>query len=234
MRYNSGMNLKVVEPLTETPEPGSVSEDYYFRMLSPHALVHSAPFLDEEKKVLKNLLENTPNVDQMNLVAVGAGELWYLRFGLKYTKNYVSIEPLSDTFLNDSVKYLTEINPRITILNKRFRDVKSSELPECKSIFVFLFNILAYLENPLENINKLIKPGDMLFFSSWNQANPLSRSVRKQYFDFLNSFEKDVIIDPEGSVGICKLDNFPFSSLKSYQRHERITDEITDILIIYT
>lgn len=228
------MMPKMIGSLTETPKLGSVSEDYYYRMLSPQALIYAAPFLGEEKDVLVDFLQNTSQISQMNLVVVGAGELWYLPLGFEYAKRYVSIEPLSDIFLNDSIKYLTTANPRITVINKRFHDVKSADLPDGNSVFVFLFNILAYLEDPLEDINKLIKPGDILFISGWNHRNPLARSVRKQYFDYLNSFEKDVIIDPDGSVGICRLDCFPFSSLNSHIRHQRVTGNISDQLIIYT
>jgi hypothetical protein len=227
------MAARIKKHLTESPEEGSVSEDYFYRMLSPQAIKQSKPYHNEEEESLKSLLIKTPEARRMNFVAVGAGELWYLKYGLKYTHKYVSIEPLTKIFLNDSIEYLAKQMKNIILLEKKFGDVKRNEIPEGNSIYVFLFNILAYIEDPILAINKLLREGDILFISAWN-TKKRAKIVRKKYFNYLNKFEKQVVIDPEESVGLCYLDHFPFESLKFYKRHKRITGKITDILIIYT
>ena len=227
------MSARIKKYLTEGPEEGSVSEDYFYRMLSPQAVKRSKAYNSEEENILKDLLVKTPEARHMNFIAVGAGELWYLKYGLKYTKKYVSIEPLTKIFLNDSIEYLAKQMKNIVLLEKKFGDVKKDEIPEGNSLYVFLFNILAYIENPIPAINSLLREGDILFISAWNTTKK-AKKIRTQYFNYLNKFEEKVVIDPEETVGLCYLDNFPFQSLKYYKKQKRITGKVVDVLIIYT
>jgi hypothetical protein len=219
--------------LTETSENEGVSEEYFYRMLSPGALRYSEPYNDEESEILENFLKENTATKGMNFVAVGAGELWYLRFGLEYTKDYVSIEPLQEIFLNDSVKYLASHSGRVFLVNKRFSDIQNEEMPAGPSLYVFLFNILAYIDEYVKEINNVIEEGDILFISSWNNTK-ISKYVRRNYFDFLNSFEKQKIVDPENGTKLCDFDNFPFVKINFYKKHERIKGLVADVLIIYT
>ena len=202
-------------------------------MLSPQAIKKSKPYHREEERVLRELLLRNSDVGTANFISVGAGELWYLRFWLKFARQYISIEPLTKVFLNKDVEYLVRQMKTITLLEKKFGDVDEGDIPPGTSIYVFLFNILAYIENPIAAINKLLREGDILFISSWNSA-PEAKELRAKYFNYLNSFEKKSIIDPEKTVGLCILDNFPFQSLKHYKKHQRFIGKITDVLIIYT
>lgn len=220
------------KPLTETPVPGSVDDEYFYRMLSPYALRLSAPYNDEESEVLEQCLESYPSVKGMNFVAVGGGELWELRRASKYAKRYICIEPLADIFINDSVKYLVEQFDNISYVPKRFGDVKQSDIPPGNSFFMFLFNILAYVDNPIDSINKLLQPGDVLFISTWAETAE-ARRTRASYFDHLNEIEKEVIIDPEQGVGLSHFDHFPFEELAHMKSYERVKGTVTDILIIY-
>lgn len=225
--------MKAKIKFTEVPEDGSVNDDYYYRMLSPQAIKRSLSYQHEEEKSLKDLLSKTSNANNMNFIAVGAGELWYLEYGLQYAKKYVSIEPLTKIFLNDSVRYLVKQTPNIALLEKKFGEVLREEIPSGNSIYVFLFNILAYIEKPISIVNRLLREGDILFISSWNSTFK-AKEVRTRYFNYLNKFEKKVVIDPDDTIGLCHLDDFPFQSLKYYKKHRRITGKITDILMIYT
>ncbi len=218
--------------LTEAPTAGGVDDEYFYRMLSPYALKLSAPYNDEESEVLEWCLQSCPAVRDMNFVAVGGGELWELRRASKYAKRYICVEPLSDIFMNDSVKYLVEQFDTISYIPKRFGDVKQSDLPPGNSFFMFLFNILAYIDNPVDAINKLLRPGDMLFISTWADT-PEARRTRSSYFDHLNEMEEEAIIDPEQSIGLSHFDHFPFDELKYMKSYERVKGKITDILIIY-
>lgn len=220
------------QPLTETPVPGSVDDEYFYRMLSPYALRLSAPYNDEESEVLEQCLESYPAVKDMSFVAVGGGELWELRRASKYAKRYICIEPLADIFINDSVKYLVEQFDNISYVPKRFGDVRPDDIPPGNSFFMFLFNILAYVDNPMDSINRLLQPGDVLFISTWADTAE-ARRTRASYFDHLNEIEKEVIIDPEQGVGLSHFDHFPFEELAHMKSYERVKGTVTDILIIY-
>lgn len=226
------MAQKKMKPLTEAPVKGSVSDNYFYRMLSPQALRISAPYHQEENAALDSCFAAHPETKDMNFIAVGGGELWELRRAMTHAKRYVCIEPLADIFLNDSVQYLVEQFDNISFIGKRFGDVQSRDLPSGNSLFMFLFNILAYLEDPIASINKLAKPGDILFLTTWANT-PQAKRIRKTYFDYLNAAEEKVEIDPEDTVGLCHLDNFPFQKLSSFKKVTPIHGAITDILIIY-
>lgn len=219
--------------LTESFEKDGLSEDYFFRMMSPQALKLSAPYHKEENAVLEDCLSREPRVAAMNFVAVGAGELWALRQALAYTERYTAIEPLADLYLGDSIKELVGMHDNISVVPKRFGETTPSDLHDGNSFFMFLFNIFAYIENPIADINKLMKPGDILFISTWMQTEA-AKAVRKSYFDYLNEAERRVVIVPEDPAGLSKFDAFPFHELKEYKRHERFQGDITDILTIYT
>lgn len=225
--------IKRIKPFTETPEPENINADYFYRMLSPQALKHSRPYNNEEEKILKQLLSHEQRIKCMNFIAVGGGELWYLKYGLEKARDYVLIEPLLPIYLNKSVRYLSTKNKNIFLISKKFNDVKRKEIPEGNSFFVFLFNILAYIPRPVAALNNIIRAGDILFLSSWGKTTE-ARQVRKKYFDFLNDPKKKAAIDPEKTIGLCHFDKFPFNSLKFYKKHERIRGKIVDILIIYT
>lgn len=202
-------------------------------MLSPQALKLSASYTAEEHNTLNNCFRIHPETKKMNFVAVGGGELWGLRQARMHTKHYTCIEPLADIYMNDSVRYLVEQLDDISFIPKRFKDVTPADLPPGNSLFMFLFNILAYLEEPIESINAVIKPGDILFITTWANTEQ-AKQVRTSYFDYLNSFEEHIGIDPSESIGLCHFDSFPFDQLHHFKRSERIKEIITDTLIIYT
>ena len=101
------------------------------------------------------------------------------------------------------------------------------------SIYAYIFNILAYIEHPIRNINNLLKKGDTLLITSWSQSKR-AKEIRKKYFNYLNDLQNSVIIDPTKTIGLCHLDNFPFEKLRYYKSHQFIKGTITDTLIIYT
>ncbi|MCX6732944.1 MAG: hypothetical protein NTV98_05385 [Candidatus Roizmanbacteria bacterium] len=226
-------SVKSTRPFTEAPSSGSVTEEYFFRMMSPGAARKSKSYEDEEQKSLQWLIDNTSDIFERNFIVIGAGTLWYVDLVFNKVKNYIAIEPLSKLYISRQLMFLIKKFKNIKIISKLFGDVSIDEIPNGKNIYVFMFNILAYIEGPITRINKLIKPNDIIYISSWNKT-PEAKQVRKKYFDYLNSFENEIIIDPESTLGLCHLDNFPFDKLKYYKSHKRITDKITDILIIYT
>jgi hypothetical protein len=228
------MSKKTKQSLAETPKNGSINRNYFFRMMSPEASRIAKPYENEEGANLKQLVASLPDIKKMNFIVVGAGTLWYLELAFKKAKQYIAIEPLSRVFVKKQFRFLTKQFKNISIVEKEFGKVKGSDIPlNNQSLYVFIFNILAYIERPIKNINKLLKKGDVLYISTWAKTKK-AKKLRKEYFDYLNSFEKNNIIDPEKTIGLCHLDNFPFHKLKYYKKHKRIKGKIVDILIIYT
>ena len=216
----------------EEPETGYISDQYFCRMLSAPALTLSAQYQAEENEALERTLRRSTAISEMNLVAIGGGALWGLRHALQHTRRYACVEPLADLHINDSVRYLVEGNPDVSVVPKRFEDVHKSDLPEGNSVFFFVFNIMAYLDSPVSQINRLITPGDVLFISTWAD-NPRARAIRSEYLQYLNRTE-GASIDPEGSLGRYQLDRFPCTEIKHFRRSERIKGVATDILVVYT
>lgn len=202
-----------------TPRAISDTDDYFYRMLAPRALELSRAYHDEESAVLEKILKKNARVKDMNFIAVGGGMLWELRRAMKYAKRYVCIEPLSDMYLNDSIKYLLEQSDDISFLPKRFDEISKQDLPGGNSFYLFLFNVLAYVDDPLAAIRAVTQPGDIVFVSTWADTS-LARAIRQRYFTYINGSEQ-------------LLSDISFETLPTFQKVERITGAVTDITVAY-
>ncbi len=232
-RIQNWLFSKKSQAFTETPQPGGVGEDYFHRMMSPEAALLARPYDREEIVQIKSLLAELPNCAQMNFVVVGAGQLWYMPTTFKKVAHYIAIEPLGKLFVTKQFRFLIKQFDTITLLEKKFQDVEPLDIPEGSSVYAFIFNILAYIDHPIKNINRLLKKGDVLFITSWSNRDE-AKKVRRKYFNYLNQFEDEVVIDPEKTIGLCHLELFPFDKLTHYQSHKLLHGVITDTLIIYT
>lgn len=222
---------RITNPFSEVPEKGSVSAEYFFRMMSPQATELAQEYLDDEMSLLKDTINSLPNPKEFNLIAVAGGQLGMLEIGLEKTRSYTCIEPLADLYIGKPLQYLVDRDGDINVIKKLLSDVKKTDLPKGKNLFVFMFNILAYVEHPMRDINEIIKPGDVIFASTWSKTAK-AKEIRTKYFNFLNSFEEKVIIDPELTKGICDLEKFPFDKLKFPSTHKYVKTDVVEILEI--
>ena len=213
--------------------PPQLTNEYFYRMLSPEALRLAHSYLVQEDRILETFLVHAPSARQMNFVAVGAGEFSYLQHSLTYASRYVLIEPNMDIYFNESIRFLADQMKNVFLIKKRFHEVKQEEIPSGNSLFVFFFNVISYIENPIQSINRLLKKGDVLFLSSWAKTQK-ARVIRSQYFTYLNNFETHPVVDPTKTTGLCNLDMFPFEKLDYYSHHTRQQSDVVDVLIIYT
>jgi len=222
------------DKLNKASQLKKIQDNYFVRMMLPDAEERAELYVKEEKEALLKLMTSIPGIDKMNFVIIGSGTIWYIELAYDKTKTYVAVEPLANIFIQRQFNYILSKHKNIKIIDKEFGDFTAIEIPNNNSIFVFHFNILAYIPNPIRNINKYLKEGDILYISSWNNSDE-AKQVRKTYFDYLNlnTDSNSFKINPEETVGLCNLDIFPFHKLKYYKRHERIKGKITDILIIY-
>lgn len=209
-------------------------DNYFIRMMSPDAEKKAFLYLKEEEKNLSNLLFSFKNLNKKNFVVVGAGALWYLDLVFEKVNKYIAIDPLSNIFIQKQIRFIISKHHNIKIIGKELGIFKKKELGSNSSIFIFHFNILAYIKNPISIINKYLKHGDILYLSTWSDSTR-AKKVRQEYFNFLgfDQFKKIFNIDPKKNSGICDFDSFPFKKLKLYKSHERIKGIITDLLIIY-
>ena len=223
------------QSLNNTKSLESLQSDYFVRMMLPDAEKKVSPYVLEERKSLTKIIKSIKRIREFNFVVIGSGTLWYIDLVYSTVKKYIAIEPLADIFIAKQVMFVLRQLNNIDVIDKDFGKFPKSLLGNANSIFIFHFNILSYIFDPVKKINKYLKRGDILYISSWNKTNA-AHEVRKAYFDFVNSGmnSADPKIDPNSTLGLCNLDLFPFGELKYYKSHKRIKGKITDILIIYT
>lgn len=221
--------------LNNTTELKNIQDNYFVRMMLPDSEERAEPYVQEEKKALIDLMSSTDNLNIMNFIVVGAGTMWYLDLSFDRAGKYIAIEPLADIFIQKQVSFILSKHPNIKIIGSEFGDFQETDLGINNSIFVFHFNIISYIHNPLSKINKYLKEGDVLYISSWANTDE-AKTARKNYFDYLNlnTDSNHFQIDPNEETGLSNLDAFSFRKLKYYKNHKRIKGKITDILIIYT
>ncbi len=220
--------------LNEASKLKDIEDSYFVRMMLPDAEKKAGLYVKEERNALVKLISNTDEINKRNFIVIGAGTLWYIELVFGKVKKYIAIEPLADTFVQKQVSFILDKHDNIKVIGKELGKFKESEIPDNKSIFVFHFNILAYIPNPIVKINKYLKKGDILYFSTWSNSDK-ARQVRKRYFDYIsfNQSANSFKIDYEKPTALCNLDTFPFTKLKHYKTHKRIRGNITDILIVY-
>lgn len=223
-----------MKKLNNASQLKQIRDEYFVKMMLPDSEDKAIPYVKEEESILKGLIVSNKKFKDYNFIVIGSGTIWYIELAYGQTENYIAVEPFADIFIQKQVRYILSKHNNIKIVGKDFGDYNVDPSWAHNSIFVFHFNILSYIPNPIKRINKYLKEGDILYISTWNSTDR-AKTVRKQYFDYLNenTSSKSYKIDPEETTGLCNLDAFPFERLKFYKTHKRIKGAITDILIIY-
>jgi hypothetical protein len=219
--------------LNNTKEIELLQYDYFIRMMLPMAEKFADPYVFEEQKALVSLLKKIPNLQNYNFTVIGSGALWYIDLVYNFVNKYIAVEPHANIFISKQLKFILNKHPNISIIDQYFGDFPPTVFEGNKTIFTFHFNILAYIPDPIKVINQYIKPGDILYISTWG-TNSRAIQARNDYFNYINKGVLDSTnkIDPKSNIGLCNFDVFPYDLLKHYQSHERYKGDITDILII--
>ncbi len=205
-------------------------EERFYRMLSPFALSYASSFLQEEERHLLQLIKKLPVIGNMNFVVIGAGPLTYLRLGAAYAKKYIAVDPCLDYFINDSMRYLADSTSNVALVKKPFNQLQRSDVGQERCLFVFLFNVISYLENPLATIHQLARPGDILFVSTWNETDT-ARHTMERYFAYVDNQESYITV--ENLVRQKALKKFSEEFLTTFSRVETVKGDITESAIIY-
>ena len=208
------------------------NDEYFIRMMLPIIKEEVHSYDAEEKKILLDILENLIDKELHQLVVIGAGTLSYVEVATSLRINYVAVEPLINFYIQKELLFVLKQQSNISIIPENFGEFKENKLREGKRIFMFVFNVFAYIPNPIDKINQYLKKGDIIFISTWNLHSDKANDIRTKYFDMicksmdvenLNEFKKGKTYD---------LNEFSFEKLNSYVSHKRLKGDITDILII--
>lgn len=221
-KLNSAVNLEKLQA------------DYFVRMMLPNAEEKAVRYSTEEKIALLSVLENKI-YNSYNFVVIGSGTLWYIDEVYEKVHKYIAVEPLAEIFIHKQVMFLIDKLSKVLVINDEFGNFSEKLINDFNNVLVFHFNILSYIPDPIQKINKYLKEGDVIFISSWSSTSE-AKNIRKAYFDFINNgiSDDDLKIDPSSDIGLCDLDLFDFLKLSHYKSHKRIKGEITDILIIFS
>lgn len=213
------------------PHLVDVSPSYFQRMLSPEGLRISAAYHDEELQALEAVLAERACA-RTTFAAVGAGALRRLPVALAHAGRYVGIEPLGSLFVSESVRLLVDAHPLVSVIDAPIEKVCRDEVvsapldarrddPPDPVCWAWLFNIVAYVTDPFEQLSRLCAPGDTIVLSTWASTAP-AREVRGAYFDYLNEHEREVVID-HGDPST----HYPIEPLA-----ERLADAFAEVRIV--
>lgn len=129
----------------ETLQLKDAKNSYFIKMMMPDAEKKARLYIQEEKNAITHLLSSTKNLNTMNFIVVGAGTLWYIELAFEKVKNYIAIEPLANAFIQKQLNFILSKHSNIKIIAKELGKFKKSEIPNNQSIFIFHFNVLAYI-----------------------------------------------------------------------------------------
>lgn len=212
----------------------TANDEYFVRMMLPVIKKKAKHYESEEKHFLLKLLSCLSNKEQYQLAVIGAGALSYVDLAIRKQIEYVAIEPLINLYIQKELLFLVKQQANVSVIPKCFGDFSPAELKRKNRIFLFTFNVFAYIDDPIERINRYIKRGDILFISTWNLHSKQALDIRKGYFDFIREsmLATNLSLSDFLSGKIYNLDCFDLAKLKFYTSNERFTNNITDILIV--
>lgn len=200
------------------------------RMFTDLAFKEAHAYISEEQSVLEELIRNTYQTCRMNFCIVGGGPFHYLPLASQYFNKYILIEPylrhLVDEYSIKAKKKLTNIE----CIEKRFEDYcRDFSTPSfsTKTLYVFWFNVIAYIQNPIECLNRIIKTGDTVFISRWGNSEK-SQKTLEDYLNHVNSGKKK---NAHRSLQVAQ--SLPLDQLCCTSKLKFVRQNITDIVIAH-
>jgi hypothetical protein len=123
----------------------------------PDAEKKVSPYVLEERKSLVKIIKSIKNINEFNFVVIGSGTLWYIDLVYSVVKKYIAIETLADIFIAKQVMFVLRRLRNIDVINKDFGKFPKSLLGNANSIFIFHFNILSYIFDPVKKSINILK-----------------------------------------------------------------------------
>lgn len=208
----------------------SEAGDVFKRMLANSVLKKARPYLNEERSILEELIHNTRQIYQMNFCLIGGGPLHYLSLATQYFSKYILIEPYLRYFMDEPSVKTMEKSTNIIFIERGFEDycrTHSVTFTQTRTLYVFWFNVISYIQDPIEWIKRIVKTGDMVFISRWGNT-ALAQKTLKDYLDYVNNGEK------KNNLQILPASQeLPLDQLDHTSKIQLIRQNITDITIIH-
>lgn len=144
---------------------------YFIKMYSQSALSAAQEYLSYEKKVVISVLQLNPLIK--NLVVIGSGPGAYLDLAYDYECQYIGIDPF--------YRLKKENQKNIIYFDCSFNEIHRAQLPEGSCLFLFWFNVLHYLKDPVQALIKITQAEDIILYSTWSFKNDITQYM-KSYF----------------------------------------------------
>lgn len=205
-----------------------IDDRVFYRMLCPESEEFSQFYLGEEEQQLRNFIQGHENIKDMNFIVVGAGPLLHVTLGLEHAKCYLAVDPLSHLFLNDIPQDMLVHNRKVKISNKYFEALDKDDIPPGKSVYIFTFNVISYIKNFVAVANKIIKKGDILFLSYWNNC-PENEGIISNYFSFV--YGKNFATQRNEMIDTQHID---YQKIKHLREVSLYCGSVIKTMIIYT
>jgi hypothetical protein len=204
------------------------SEQIFYRMLCPESEEFSRFYLNEEIAVLQSFVSNYAAIKKMNFVVVGAGPLLHVSLGCENAKCYIAVDPMSHLFINDLPQDFFIKNPKIKIVSKYFENLQRCDIPSRPSLYVFTFNVISYINDFVAAVNNIVKKGDVLFVSYWNNDKK-NEDIINDYFDFVygegHALRRQTMIDTH---------NIDCKKISLFKEVQKTCGNVVKTIVVYT
>lgn len=196
------------------------------KMFSAHGLKIAKPYLDEEAYDLQDdiLKENLNSI--RNIVVIGAGPLRYLEAASG--RHYIAIDKFQSAFLSNRMRSMMKNVSIVTLINKPFESISIDDLPLSHNLYIFTFNVISYINNPVALINKIAQTNSLIYISGWNEMNS---DVMHQYLDYLYGNVSFCIRDASSFLDVHAID---FSDCKKIQTINKRSGLFTKSILMRT
>ncbi len=160
--------------------------EFFTRMFTSNALALAEPFLHHEAGILKRILSESPAIK--TVVVIGSGPLAYRELVRHYRGDlvYVGVDPY--------YQISGELAPKTFILNQRFENLRRHSWGSGPCLYVLWFNVLFYLHDPIDQLNSLLSPGDVVVNSGWS-PKLAAQKVMEEYFSHVY-YDSPQLIQP--------------------------------------
>ncbi|HYD18542.1 MAG TPA: hypothetical protein VEF76_08700 [Patescibacteria group bacterium] len=223
------MNQSASCPIHKESSLTDISKDCFAAMQSKMSLALTTAYHREEmaaiRGILRDLAEGGVGID--HFIAIGSGDLRYIDVAHDFGKTYTAIEPslANELTLSQSAELRAKLN--IGIVPKRLEDVNPAELPEGRRLFFFLFNVFPYIPDALALQKTLVRPGDLVVVSAWNNDSFEARRLQDMYYEHLG---REFKCDLHGAVTNGYIDKVEAQSRSFARVTSRVKGRTTDIL----
>lgn len=225
------MTRTLRQPAAPAGKLTDISNDCFAAMQSKMSLAMTTAYHAEEMAAIRRILGDITESDSgiEHLVAIGSGDLRYLDVAHNFRKSYTAIEPSLATELSAHETAELRDHFGIGIVAKKLEEVTQDDLPQGRRLFFFLFNVFPYIPDALELQKNLVRPGDVVVVSGWNNESFEARRLQDMYYEHLGRQFK---CDLAGRVTNGYIDGVEKQAQQFASTTSRVKGRTTDILTL--